>query len=221
MKKGRMKWYVFGTLVITILSLLFCYCKYSKIEDFLNSEVVACIFSNLVVILLFLFTYYKIDSNNLKKEQNKQEIANQLLNKAYKAMKDELEKYQKGDYQSSYYSNLRSLANSSKDNSIITEFIKAQKDIPLKYYDDIFALAQDGIITSKEYCFYIDIVNDWKSIVDRYYTKYWAGGRDSLFKETAQRHFTSVKQDIDRVLTTISTLIDNDESKEKTDKKKG
>ena len=196
MNKRRFALLIIIIIISTAVLLVCDYCNCLHGDKF-NADFVSFVVGNAIVILLFLTTFYKIDSNNIKKEKNKRDIATLLLSKTYNCLKAELDSYKTGRYLNHQYSKCIEEANKSKDNSIVNSFIEEQERLPFFLHNDIFALSQDGVIEPSEYDSYIEIKRTYSLIIDKYFRDYFAGGQNQYYRNNSS--FTEISNCIEEL----------------------
>ncbi|MDD2496348.1 MAG: hypothetical protein PHE29_14310 [Tissierellia bacterium] len=115
--------------------------------DFLN-----IIINSMIVICLYLFTYFIIDKKNINKSNNKRKICNKLLLTMYEDSLEYIEMFNRDDILEKLVEKIdfNALANEDKIMNIIA-------DMPFENKDMIVALALDGELEEKELVAFFDI----------------------------------------------------------------
>lgn len=154
--------------IIAVCTIIVCLYFIADVTNFpsfvginvfaLNWNVASIVIGNIIIIGLFLSTYFLFDKRNITKENNQREIAVLTLQLVYDTCREMID----------LFSNDATAENAAKkcdfnklefQDPIMQQYL----NIPFDNHADIVGFAKSGVITAKEYGSYLKIRKNYKS----------------------------------------------------------
>lgn len=168
---------VIVTIIIFLaVSFIILFLDFSNILYFIsknfNYDFLSIFIPNIVLIFIFLITYFLIDKRNMEKEEkisnNQQNVLNIMLQKTYFTIKEYLRLVINNSEMIEKYIIPKINPNELDGKRIID----TQKNSPFSYDDQIMKMVYDGLVEKDILNNYIEIKNLFKSYVDMRITFY-------------------------------------------------
>ena len=137
----------FGAVFLVLLFDYFNLSKYVNINvSNFNLDGISLIIGNLVVVALFLLTYFLIDARSVKKEANKRNIALVILKSTYASCKEMAIIFEDEDSRTK-------AAQKCDFNKVIHEdkVMMRYLNIPFEENDMVLEFTKDGILSAEEF----------------------------------------------------------------------
>lgn len=118
----------------------------------INWDIASIVIDNLVVIGLYLITFYLLDSRQIKISKNQREVALLLMSKTYEQCKESVSLFE-----------LREVREKAVEKCDFDKVICEDKqmqyylDFPFEFHEQIVEFASTGIISKKEFSDYLDL----------------------------------------------------------------
>lgn len=118
----------------------------------INLDVISIVVGNSIVVLLYMITYFSLDSRNIKKRKNQRAIAELLLCSTYEKTKELVDLFSKADV-------TETAAKKCDFDKLEFEDLVLQKyfELPFDHNDMICKFAETGIIDGEEFKQYLEI----------------------------------------------------------------
>lgn len=138
------KTFVKGLVLICIIGLTICILSYR-----MNWNLTSTVITNLVVIILYWFSYYLIDSRAVQKEKNKHNVAKLLLTSCAKECKKNIDLLDDQEVLKLYIVPKVDFSTSPKNDPIVSGIEQApftNESVIISFFED--GLLSDGILRS-------------------------------------------------------------------------
>lgn len=123
----------------------------------INIAFTSIIVSNSIVVLLYMITYFSLDSRNITKRDNQRAIAELLLLSTYKSTSDSVKLFQDDKVAITALDHCQTNKLLSQD-PVMQGYI----DLPFKQNEMICGFAAEGIITADEFANYLKVKELYK-----------------------------------------------------------
>ena len=148
-------WFVVAIFAIILDIIIADYCNILSVIGFnmsnVNTLAISTLINATVTVGIFVFTYCMIQRWNLKKQENQEKIAHEILKKSYESCKSYLDILSKNDFQ-------ELLTRNNETSQNLTDIVK---QIPFGNEDMLLPFCHEGIITVEELSIYLSIKNDY------------------------------------------------------------
>ncbi len=174
--KRRFSKVIITVILFLIISFIILFLDYGNTLYFIsknfNYDFLGIFIPNIVLIFIFLITYFLIDRRNMEKEEkinnNQQNVLNIMLQKTYFTCKEYLRLVINNSEMIEKYIIPKINPNELDGKRIID----TQKNSPFSYDDQIMKMVYDGLVEKDILNNYIEIKNLFKSYVDMRITFY-------------------------------------------------
>lgn len=160
--KSLVKKVLVASLLINIVYFIFDYFNFFTFIGInlrkINWEIASIVISNVIVIGLYLITYFVIDKRSLDVNNNKREIAKLSLLKVYEKCLEMIDLFDLDDVVKCAAMKCDFNKLSFQD-SVMQQYL----NIPFESENVILDFAKSGIISAEEYGDYLEIQNDYKA----------------------------------------------------------
>ena len=157
---------IVGVLLLDIGNILYF------ISKNINYDFLGIFIPNIVLIFIFMITYFLIDKRNMEKEEkisnNRQSVLNIMLKKTYYTCKEYLRIVINNPEIIEQYIIPKINQNETKKQPII----ETQKNSPFNYDEQIMKMAYDGLVNKEVLENYLEIKSLFQSYVDMKITFY-------------------------------------------------
>ena len=159
----------------------------------LNFDALSLVVGNIFVVVMFLITYFIIDSRDIKKDNNQKDVAYLLLNNTYEYCGIIINSFYNDSYRESY------IRTSGTDNSDLEGEINHIAELPFINSNMIFEFAASGVIDKETFEEYLDIKRGFQDFLF-IATSYTVFDDDSDFLEVAYQMECKVQNEKFRLI---------------------
>lgn len=156
-------------------------------------------FNSLIVVVLYLVSFYLIDSRQIKKENNARALAKMLIKNTYEICKDNLELLNDSEEVARY------IIPKVDGNEPIADskVIKHLQGLPFDTFEQVMHLAESGYVDEREIENYLYVRSEYKNLVAKKIIFY-----DLLVPENSEQK--AMKQKIDIAYKNVMDIIEAD-----------
>lgn len=158
-------------LVFIVLSIVYIFCDYKNYLSLgaidigrINNELLSIYVTNLVIILLYIITYFLVDEKNTKERKNKKEIAKYMIENDYRTCLKYLEVLENEQQLNITIENIRKEEKHLYKNDFFEEWMK----VSFQNYNDIMQYSNQGIIEVYVLEEYLYIKNEYSRLMTGY-----------------------------------------------------
>jgi len=158
------KWILLFLFIVSFIG--YCFLDYLNIPSSLginfknlNSDLFGIIVNSLVVIVLYIITYFEIDKRQLNKDENAQKVGYSLLLRSYKSCLAMLDKLINKPLYKKYFISKKEFE--KLENPVYSKL----KNNPFDSYEDILTLAREGNIEEVFFNKFLKIRDDYRNYI--------------------------------------------------------